>query len=165
MKRLFLLFFLTLAQFLGIAAHAADTGVDVTMQAFKVVATAKGTELVRTDSAQPGDTIEYQVAYHNREKTPARDVVATLPVPAGGMAYLPDTAAPAAVLASLDGKEYAAVPLQRVVVRNGRPVTEAVPASEYRFLRWKLGELAAGQSATVTSRMRLNAGADPRNTQ
>lgn len=150
-----------LFQFLSSAAFAADGDIAVAMRAFKVVATAKGSELVPTDKALPGDTIEYHVDYRNTGKTAARDVMATLPVPAGGMAYVPDSAAPAAVTASVDGKEFAAVPLQRVVVRNGRSVTEAVPASEYRFLRWKLGELAAGQTATVKSRMRL-AGDAPR---
>lgn len=165
MPRIFAIFFLAFAQLLGTSVLAAESNVAVAMAAFKVVTTAKGAELRPTEAAQPGDTIEYQVTYRNGGKTPARDVIATLPVPAGGMAYLPDSATPATVLASLDGKEFAPVPLQRMAVRNGRQVTEAVPASEYRFLRWKLGELAAGQSATVTSRMRLNAGAAQRNTQ
>ena len=165
MKRIVLAFFLCLAQLLGAPVFAADSDVAVTMQAFRVVTTAKGAELVRTESAQPGETIEYQVTYRNGGKTPARDVIATLPVPAAGMAYLPDSAAPAAVQASVDGKQFAPVPLQRTVLRDGRQVTEAVPVSEYRFLRWKLGDLAARQSATVTSRMRLTAGAAQRNAQ
>jgi uncharacterized repeat protein (TIGR01451 family) len=155
MKRILLAFFISLAQFAGMPAFAADNDVAVTMQAFKVVATAKGTDLVPTDKAQPGDTIEYQVAYRNRGRTPARDVVATLPVPAGAMAYVPESAAPAIVTATVDGKEFAAVPLQRTVTRDGRRVTENVPASEYRALRWKLGELAAGQAVTVKSRMHI----------
>jgi hypothetical protein len=71
------------------------------------------------------------------------------------MAYVPESAAPAIVTATVDGKEFAAVPLQRTVTRDGRRVTENVPASEYRALRWKLGELAAGQAVTVKSRMHI----------
>jgi len=130
---------------------AADNNVTVALQAFKV----SGQKLVATTEAQPGDTIEYQVTYRNAGATPARDVMATLPVPEGGMHYLANSAAPAKVLASLDGKQYAAVPLTRAVVRNGKPTTEAVPVSEYRFLRWQLGDIAPGRSVTVTSRMRL----------
>lgn len=155
MKILFA-FFLCLAQFALSPAYAAGNDVAVTMQAFQVLTTANGIELVPTDAAKPGDTIEYRVAYSNTGKAPVRGIVATLPVPASGMAYVPDSATPAAVLASLDGKTFAPVPLQRVVLRNGRSVTETVPATEYRFLRWTLGELVAGQSATVKSRMRLN---------
>jgi len=163
MNRILFVLVAFLAQLAGMpVAFAADSDVDVTMQAFKVVATARGTELQKTDAAEPGDTIEYQVAYRNRGKTPARNVVAVLPVPADGMAYLPDSAAPAAVEASLDGKTYAPVPLQRTVVRAGRSVTEPVPPAEYRFLRWHLGDLPAGQATTVKSRMRLN-GATVRN--
>jgi uncharacterized repeat protein (TIGR01451 family) len=157
MNRILFVLFVFLAQLAGIApAVAADSAIDVTMQAFKVVATARGTELQKTDAAQPGDTIEYQVVYRNSGKTVARNVVAVLPVPAGGMAYLPDSATPATVEASLDGKQFAPVPLQRTVVRAGRSVTEPVPPAEYRFLRWNLGELPAGQTSTVKSRMRLN---------
>ncbi|TWI69722.1 putative repeat protein (TIGR01451 family) [Pseudoduganella lurida] len=160
MQRFLLAVFFCLAQFAGVAAFAADSAVDVTMQAFKVVTTAKGVELVPTTEAKPGDTIEYQVAYRNRGAEAARQVIATLPVPAAGMAYIPDTAAPAAVMASLDGKEFAPVPLQRTVLREGRRVTETVPPAEYRFLRWTIGELRAGQTTTVKSRMRLNGAGD-----
>jgi uncharacterized repeat protein (TIGR01451 family) len=157
MERIHLTLLLWLAQLMAVPAFAANDEVAITMRAFKVVPTAKGTELVPTESAQPGDTIEYQVTYRNAGDKPARDVTATLPVPAGGMAYVQHSAAPATALASLDGKQFAAVPLQRTVVRDGRRVTEAVPAAEYRFLRWTLGELRSGESTTVKSRMRLDA--------
>lgn len=155
MKRILLVFFLGLAQFTF--AFAANGNVAVTMQAFKVVATAKGTELVRTDEIQPGDTIEYQVTYQNTSGTPARNVGATLPVPAGGIVYVPNSATPAVVMATLDGERFDHVPLRRSVVRDGRNVIETVPVAEYRALRWMLGELAAGQSVTVKSRMQLPA--------
>jgi uncharacterized repeat protein (TIGR01451 family) len=135
---------------------AADNNVVVALQAFKVVTTAAGTKLVATDAAQPGDTIEYQVTYTNKGTAPARDVFATLPVPKGGLAYVPDSAAPAAVQASLDGATYAPLPLTRTVTHNGKPLVETVPVAEYRFLRWKLGEIKPGASTTVSSRMRLD---------
>jgi len=135
---------------------AADNGVSADLHAFKVVSSANGQKLVPTAEALPGDTIEYQVTYRNTGATAARDVLATLPVPKGGMAYVADSAAPAKVSASLDGKQYAPLPLTRTVVREGKQVTETVPVSEYRFLRWQLGELAPGRSATVSSRMRLD---------
>ena len=135
---------------------AADNGVSAELHAFKVVSGANGQKLVATADALPGDTIEYQVTYRNAGAAPARDVLATLPVPTGGMAYVDDSATPAKVQASLDGKQYAPVPLTRNVVRDGKQVTETVPVAEYRFLRWQLGELAPGRSITVSSRMRLD---------
>lgn len=138
-------------------ASAFQSTVIVSMHAFKVVTTAAGTsKLVATDAAMPGETIEYQVTYSNTGKTPARDVLATLPVPKSGLAYVADSAVPAAVQASVDGVTFAPMPLQRTVTRNGKPVTETVPVSEYRFLRWKLGEIKPGASSTVSSRMRLD---------
>lgn len=156
MNRIIAILTVFLLQICMQVASAADNNVLVALQAFKVVTTATGTKLVATDAAQPGDTIEYQVTYSNKGTTPAHDVLATLPVPKGGLAYLPDSAAPAAVMASLDGATFAPLPLTRSVMRAGRQVTETVPASEYRFLRWKLGEIKPGASTTVSSRMRLD---------
>ena len=138
---------------------AADD-VSVQLHAFKVTGAANAQKLVPTTEALPGDTIEYQVTYRNGGITPARDVLATLPVPKGGVSYLADSAKPAAVQASLDGSTYAPVPLTRTVTRNGKQLTETVPVSEYRFLRWKLGEIAPGKSITVSSRMRLDSAAN-----
>ena len=137
-------------------ASAADNNVNVALHAFKVVTTEAGTKLVATNAAEPGDTIEYQVTYKNAGTTPARDVLATLPVPKGGLAYVADSATPVAVQASLDGATYAPLPLTRTVMRAGKQVVEPVPVSEYRFLRWKLGEIKPGASTTVSSRMRLD---------
>jgi uncharacterized repeat protein (TIGR01451 family) len=145
-----------LLQFLCMQGAAAAENVSVALQAFKVVTTNAGTKLVKTDAAQPGDTIEYQVTYSNTGATPARDVLATLPVPKGGLAYVADSATPTAAQASLDGATFAPLPLTRTVTRAGKQVVEPVPVSEYRFLRWKLGDIKPGASTTVSSRMRLD---------
>ena len=143
----------------GTKVFAADTNaVDVRLQAFQVVAQDKGGEkLVPATEAHPGDTIEYQVTYQNNGKTAAKAVAATLPVPEGTMVYLDGSAAPKAVQASLDGKQFSPLPLTREVMRNGRRTVEPVPPAEYRFLRWELGDLPPGKAATVTSRMRIGA--------
>ena len=141
----------------GTKVFAADTNaVDVRLQAFQVVAQDKGGEkLVPATEANPGDTIEYQVTYQNNGKTAAKAVAATLPVPEGAMVYLDGSAAPKAVQASLDGKQFSPLPLTREVMRNGRRTVEPVPPEQYRYLRWELGDLAPGKAATVTSRMRV----------
>jgi len=154
-KRILVILTACLLQLSCAYVFAADNGVTAELHAFKVVTGANGQKLVATTEALPGDTIEYQVIYRNAGNTAAKDVMATLPVPEGGMAYVADSATPAKAQASLDGKQYAPVPLTRTVVREGKQVTETVPVSEYRFLRWQLGELAPGRSATVSSRMRL----------
>ena len=147
----------------GTKVFAADTqAVAVRLQAFQVLAQETGGEkLVHALEAKPGDTIEYQVTYRNHGKTAATAVAATLPVPAGAMIYLDGSAAPKTVQASLDGKQFGPLPLTREVVRNGRRSVEPVPPTEYRFLRWELGDLAPGKAATVTSRMRVGAPPPP----
>ena len=146
----------------GTKVFAADTqAVDVRLQAFQVLADKGAEKLVAATEAEVGDTIEYQITYQNNGKTAAKGVAATLPVPEGAMKYLPGSAAPKAIQASVDGKKYMALPLTREVLRNGVTVTERVPAADYRFLRWDLGDLAPGQAVTVTSRMRVVSAGTP----
>lgn len=138
------------------SVFAVEPGqVQVDLHAFQVLP-AQGGKLVPATEARPGDVIEYRVTYRNPGKQAARQVNATLPVPPGGMAYLEGSATPTLIQASTDGVHFAAPPLKRdVLTRDGRRVTETIPPTEYRFLRWNLGDLAAGQAITVTARMRL----------
>jgi hypothetical protein len=72
------------------------------------------------------------------------------------MQYLPRTAQPTVVLASLDGKSFAPVPLKRKVrLADGREVTREIPTTEYRWLRWTIGSLDAKSDETVRARMRV----------
>jgi len=140
----------------ALAAHAAAP-LEVKLTASKVVTEANGVErLLPADTVRPGDIVEYRAEYQNRGTDPARNVRATLPIPAGGLEYLPDGARPRAVRASLDGKRFDAIPLRRLVtLANGKQELRPIAQSEYRFLRWDLGVIAPGKSATVSSRMRL----------
>lgn len=133
----------------------ADEPLSATLEAHKVLL-ANGVErFVSADTAQPNDVVEYRTSYRNRSQKTLRGVAATLPVPAG-FEYVPNSAGTDA-LASLDGKTYAAVPLTRTVkAADGREEVRLVPVSEYRFLRWKLGDLPAGETTTVTARMRMS---------
>lgn len=148
----------TAALCVAASATFADAGaVSVQMTNNRVVTAADGKQTLEDGShARPGDVLEYHAIYRNNGSKPARDLLATLPVPANALEYLPETAFPDGVLASLDGKTFAAPPLTRVVrLPDGKQVTREVPVSEYRFLRWKLGELAPGKSVMVGARMRV----------
>lgn len=138
-------------------AHAAGSPeVVVDLQVRKVVVQKDGAETLVDAPAGPGETLEYRATYTNRGAAAARNVQATLPVPEAGIAYVDASAVPGNVMASVDGKQFAPAPLQRVVtLPDGSRKSEVVPPSEYRFLRWNLGDLDAGKSAVVRSRMRL----------
>ncbi|MEC5384919.1 hypothetical protein VVD49_04250 [Uliginosibacterium sp. H3] len=137
---------------------AQQGGISVQLDAFKVSVAAGGGREVLTpaEAVLPGDTLEYRAVYKNNGKTLARNVEATLPIPAGNTAYLADSASPRNPLASSDGNRFEAMPLKRIVIgQDGQRQTQIVPLSEYRALRWKLGDLAAGASMTVTTRVRI----------
>lgn len=141
-----------------LTSHAASQG-DVTAElaAFKVLVKPNGKEVMEpTERVQPGDVVEYRAVYRNRGKKPVKEVLATLPIPAG-MAYQPNTAGPAVVHASVDGQTFAPVPLRRQIrLADGRMETQEVPYAEYRFLRWDLESLAVGKDKTVRARVQVN---------
>ncbi len=141
-----------------LAALAAGD-VQVSLTAHRVLKGATGQErLAPADHAKPGEVIEYQARYTNSGRSGVRQMVATLPIPAGTQ-YLPATAAPQTALASVDGQHFEAIPLKRRVrLADGSEVTRDVPVSEYRFLRWTLGDMPAGGSRTVSARVRVENG-------
>jgi uncharacterized repeat protein (TIGR01451 family) len=145
---------------LALALHTQQTfaaePLTASLEAHKVVLAEGKEQLVAAAEAKPGDVLEYRATYRNISAKALRAVMATLPVPSSGVEYLPNTAAPAGVEASIDGAQFAPAPLKRVVMTpDGRPQQQLVPASEYRFLRWPLGDLPAGASKTVSARVRV----------
>lgn len=144
-------------------ASAADAAsgegipdVHVALTAKKLTSTSGNKESAEASEARPGDLIEYKAVYQNQGKGNAKHLQATLPIPAASMEYVPAATTPANVQASLDGKHFDTPPLKRsVTLADGRKEMQAVPASEYRFLRWDIGDLPAGKSTTVAARMKL----------
>jgi uncharacterized repeat protein (TIGR01451 family) len=129
--------------------------VKVELTASKIVVVNGAEQKQPADKAKPGEIIEYVAEYRNTAKTSVSNVAATLPIPPG-MEYVPDTAEPAQVMASTDGHNYAPVPLKRSVHgEDGKIVEQLVPLSEYRSLRWKLGDLQGDSSKKVKARMRV----------
>jgi uncharacterized repeat protein (TIGR01451 family) len=144
-----------LALSLPLAPAAAVAGdVAVVLSAARVVVGEHGAEqLVTTDAVHPGDVVEYRATYTNQGDGAVRGLAATLPIPAGTR-YVGPTVTMERVEASTDGVEFAPVPLRRTVIGpDGRERTEEVPASEYRALRWQIGELAANASRSVAARV------------
>lgn len=148
------------------AAHEPES-LNIKLTVHKVVIVDDREKLLPADAAQPGDLLEYRAEYRNTGKTPTTQVKAVLPVPAQVLEYLPGSASPPAVSASVDGRHFAPAPLTRAVtLPDGRRETRPVPLAEYRYLQWDLGELAPGASAVVKARMKMTQtlAASPRNT-
>lgn len=152
--RLALAFALTGAAFAASVVHAAG-GVTVELTASRVTKAQGKESLAPAEKAKPGELLEYRALYKNAGKDDAKGLAATLPIPRGTQ-YVPGTATPGRLEASLDGHTFAPVPLKRKVrLADGRTVMREVPVSEYRALRWPLGTLAAQQSKTVVARVRV----------
>lgn len=150
-----LAFALAAAAFFAPALAFAAGSVHVALTAQRVTVVNDRESLVPAEKARPGEVLQYRAIYRNDGTTAVRQVMATLPIPAG-LEYLPRTAAPAVVQASLDGKSFANVPLmRRERTADGREVMLEVPASEYRFLRWSLGSLAPKETRAVVARARI----------
>ncbi|MFM7026164.1 MAG: hypothetical protein ACKOWC_08945 [Limnohabitans sp.] len=115
-----------------------------------------GKEILKpVQTVKPGDLIEYKVTYTNRGTKPVRDVVAQLPIPEG-LEYQPRSARPAPTAeASVKNGAFAREPLMRDAAGGKK---EPVPYSEYRQLRWTLGQIAAGARTEVSARARVSVG-------
>ena len=137
------------------AAVQAETAVKAELTQLQVVV-ENGKEVLKpVQSVKPGDLIEYKVVYTNRSAKPVRDVQAELPIPEG-LEYQAKSARPAlSVEAAVQGGAYAREPLLREG-KGGKK--EPVPYSDYRRLRWTLGQIAAGAKAEVSARARVSAG-------
>jgi uncharacterized repeat protein (TIGR01451 family) len=147
----------------GPALAVEQPNVVVELKAFHVVTQSGKEKLEPAEQIKPGEILEYRATYRNTSHVVAHNVVATLPVPPQGVQYLRSSAQPAGVLVSTNGKDFASPPLQRTVkLADGRQEVQIVPDSEYRFLRWPLGDLPAGGTLTVSARMQLVLGTAPR---
>ena len=128
------------------------------LSAFRVVPATPGhpEQLVPATEARAGDRLEYQAVYRNPTAAAVKHVLVTVPVPKNGVEYLLESASPHADLASTDGQKYAPLPLMRVeTAADGHKVSKPAPGADYRFLRWNLGDVPAGATRTVRTRVQV----------
>ena len=138
---------------------AAQAEVKVEMKAEKVTVQNGKEVMSSAKQASPGDVVQYTAVYKNPDKTPVTQVSATIPVPAG-TEYVSRSATPTGAEASTDGTKFSPIPLKRMVKNSeGKLVEQEVPVSEYRAVRWSLGDLAGGESRTVSARVKFRTAA------
>lgn len=130
-------------------ATVDNSALEAKLIGFKVTQNAERKEvLARADKVAPGDLLKYQVVYQNNGNSVLSKIKATLPLPLG-TTYEAGSAKPANATASLNGSDFAVMPLKRMVKKSdGKLEEQLVPLSEYRALRWDLGELAQKQSGS-----------------
>jgi len=150
--------FLLVCCFIAVGTNLAfaKDNLSSTLTAYKVLSAPGGKEkLTPADKVKPGEVIEYQAVYRNEGKENLKNIQATIPIPAG-TEYLPGTANPAAVYASLDGKKFELLPLKRKQTSADGKVTQVqVPYPEYRYLRWIVQQIDAGKDIALKVRVRI----------
>ncbi|MEC5210221.1 hypothetical protein RCH20_001288 [Psychrobacter sp. PL15] len=125
------------------AAHA-DDALKMELTANKVIKNTEGkVSYLPVRTAPTGTVIQYKATYTNTVNESINDLAVTLPIPAN-MTFTGDVY-PSSAQASIDGKNYADMPLMRKV--DGKMVK--IPLSEYRTLRWDIKLLPANKSAAV----------------
>ncbi len=123
------------------AAWSAET-VRSQMNAYLVTQNNGKESLKPATTAEPGDTLEYQLAYTNTSAQAVSALNVVVPVPANTQ-YLDKTAAtrvPSRFEVSLDGgKFWESEPVKRLRKdKDGSMVEMIVPPSEYTHLRWQV---------------------------
>ena len=134
----------TLASVSLLSVAHADSSLKMDLTANKVTKSPEGQVTyspVRT--APAGTVIQYKATYTNTVSQDINDLAVTLPIPAN-MRFNGEIS-PASAQASIDGKNFADMPLMRKV--DGKMVK--IPYSEYRTLRWNIKLLPAKKSAAV----------------
>ena len=146
---------------LSSAVYGAEN-VEVDLQVHLVHVDANGQEVLQpAQQASPGDILHYKVICKNNGNTLARNVLATLPVPAKELVFLKDQSELIGLQASTDGKQFGELPLKQFTrAQDGRLFLTEVSALDYRFLRWNVGDIPAKGSAEVYARMRVLANSD-----
>ena len=142
---------------LSFSARAQENEPIVSTLTVKKVVTDEGgrEKFASASEAKPGEIVQYEAAYRNRSGKDVANLQATVPIPVG-TEFIAWSAKPVPSSASLDGAIYSPFPIKRkVTLPDGSIAEQDAPMSEYRALRWNVGDLKAGATATVVARARL----------
>ncbi len=109
-------------------------------------------------TAKPGDVLEDVATYTNKSGGVLKVPQVSLPVPQNTEIIL-NSVKPALAFASTDGVNFSPMPLNtKAKQANGVEVVQPASLSQYRFLRWYPGQLAAGQSLVYSTRFKVSDG-------
>ncbi|MCK5727355.1 MAG: DUF11 domain-containing protein [Thiotrichaceae bacterium] len=145
-----------------VAAKKTSAPLTSDMKAFVVHTNAKGQErLSAVKTAEPGETLQYQLTYKNNSKQSLTGLIVTGPIPANThfIGKSTHTRVNASLLVSIDGGgKFEQEPVKRLrKMPNGKEKMVIIPAEKYTHVRWKANsELSAGKKQTFNYRVRVN---------
>jgi hypothetical protein len=130
----------------------AQSALKVELKQFLVTQEAGKEVLKPADAVKPNDLIEYRAVYANQSARVVRDVTAELPIPVS-LEYQASTARPRLTAqVTVDGNRYGTEPLMRELPGGKK---EPIPPSQYRRLRWTVGQIEPGAKFEVSARARV----------
>jgi uncharacterized repeat protein (TIGR01451 family) len=120
----------------------------------------KTTKLVPSQTASPGDVVQYALSYTNKGDEVARDAVVDDPIPKG-TTFVANSAAGegAEIRYSIDGGKTFAPAEQLTQERrlaSGQTEKRLAAPSEYTHVRWIIKQVPPGASGVLTFRVRVN---------
>ena len=121
---------------------------------------AQTPRMVATQSATPGDVVEYVLTYANEGDEAAKGAVIDDPIPAG-TTYIANSAAGegAQVTFSADGGktfEQAVKVTYEVKLPSGAVEKRVATPAEYTHVRWTIEQVPAGATGKVAFRVKVN---------
>ncbi len=146
----------------SIAANKVQSPLSSEMKAFVVQKTTSGKEkLTSVKSAEPGQTIQYQLIYKNKGKGTLKGLTVTGPVPANThfVEKSANTRVKSDLLVSIDGgKTFEKQPVKRMkVMPDGSKKMIIIPADKYTHIRWKTkSALKSGGKQVFSYRVKVN---------
>lgn len=125
------------------------------LKVYKIEVVEGKEQLQQTQTAQPGDLLEYLIKYENVSDQKIHELKPLLPVPEG-MEFVPDSSTVGNQFASTDGTTFSAIPLtHEIKLPDGRTIIEKVPFADYRFIKWHVEEMAAGETVVLNARVKV----------
>ena len=130
------------------------------MRAFLVTSNAEGMEqLIETSTIEPGQTVQYDLAYTNQSTEALLDLVINGPIPAStyylaGTVRNPEGITP---LFSADGGEtFGTEPITIVTtLEDGSTIRREARPDEYTHIQWQVPSLKAGSSTHFYYRVQV----------
>lgn len=146
-----------LTAFFVLAVSGFAQQVQSEIQLYKVLSSAEGKEqLVKADSVQRNDLLEYQLLYKNTGSSAVTDIKAVLPVPSGmKLVMLKNKEGVREPKVSLTGTSWHPYPIMEEVSGSDGKEINKKPVNEelYRFLQWRVLKLDPGDQQILRVRM------------
>ena len=146
----------------AVAANKIQSPLSSEMKAFVVQTNGSGKEQLKSlKTAEPGQTIQYQLTYKNKGEGALKGLTVTGPIPTNThfLAKSTRTKVKSELVVSIDGgKTYEKEPVKRMKkMPDGSKKLVVIPADKYTHVRWETkSALKSGGKQVFNYRVKVN---------